>query len=201
MVKVKHWLASLPSQFRMLTFVVVALICVSVLGYFVWTVSGVRGGAEGSQHVDWVQLKKVGEGLPVPDFLARDTQGQSVQLSKYKTLRIVNFWTSWCGPCLQEIPSLAVLAQKYSKNLEVIAVSCDSQAVEFHKALHVFPNFSEGNIHVIFDPDKRIMGAYGVTGFPESFIVSQDGKLLRHVVGSVDWSELPAQFPELFQTQ
>lgn len=179
---------------RALIFYGISLMGLVTAGYFVWTVTAVRETTSGPGGVVSVVLKKVAVGQIVPDFIARDTKQSLFELSGSRKTKIVNFWASWCGPCLLEIPSMAALARKRPNDLEVIAISCDSVEKDFLRALSLFPDFTGSGTRIVFDPDKRLMRAYGVTGFPESFIVSPDGRLIKKIIGPLDWTNLPADF-------
>lgn len=78
---------------------------------------------------------------------------------------------------------------KERQDVEVIAISGDSSEKEFLAALRIFPDFAQSPIRLVFDPDKRVMAAYGVRAFPESFIVSEDNTLLQKITGPIDWQK------------
>lgn len=164
------------------------------VGAFIWSVSGVRDSGAGSGQVEWVRVGKTEVGQLVPEFKARDNRKNVFQFSELKKLSVINFWAPWCGPCLEEIPSMAALARKMDGQLEIIAISSDPDFKEYQRALDVFPDLRNSPIRLVFDPDKKVMRAYGVTGFPESFVVSADGKLVKKIVGPLDWLKLPEDF-------
>lgn len=166
---------------------------VGALGYFIFDISGIRGAGGGSSGVQWVEPRKISTQGLVPDFKVKDRSQREFRLSESRKIKVVNLWASWCAPCLEEIPSMAKMAAERN-DVEVIAISCDTSAKDFNSALRIFPSFAQSPIRLIFDPDKRIMSAYGVTGFPETFIVSSDNRLLQKITGPVDWQKY--EFPE-----
>jgi peroxiredoxin len=100
----------------------------------------------------------------------------------------INFWATWCPPCRDEAPSLEKLYRRFrSEGLEVLAVSIDEagaveEVSEFREEFGLtFP--------ILLDPERTAYGAYQVTGVPETFVVSPDGRLVEQVVGPRDWDQ------------
>lgn len=173
---------------RLLIFMTLSVALLGGVGWFVLNISGVREGAKGGSGVQWVEARKIDSAGLAPDFRVTDRKSDTVQLSQVQKIKIVNFWASWCAPCLEEIPSMARLAKERS-DIEVIAISCDSSEKDFLSALRIFPDFAQSPIRLVFDPDKRVMAAYAVQAFPETFILSADNKILRKLTGPVDWQK------------
>jgi cytochrome c biogenesis protein CcmG/thiol:disulfide interchange protein DsbE len=142
---------------------------------------------EGPSVVDRVEKMKL-EGVPL--FTSHDLAGHEFNLEsqKGKTL-IVNFWASWCEPCVEEVPSLIALIKKLDGKVELIAVSGDSDKVEIESFLKSFPELRGPHISILWDQDKSIVQNYGVERLPETFIVGPDLKLIKKVVGSVHWDQ------------
>ena len=130
------------------------------------------------------QMEKEG----VPPFHAKQLDGSELQLeSLHGKVVILNFWASWCGPCVQEVPSLIELVAASGGALELVAVSGDSSREEIDAFLKSFPKMHGAHIHLIWDEDHSIMRQYGVERLPESFLLGTDGKLVKKIVGSIDW--------------
>ncbi len=102
---------------------------------------------------------------------------------------IVNFWASWCGPCVQETPDLIELTKKTS-GLKILFVSGDSSRQEINSFLTSFPEMNGPSTRVIWDEKKELMSLYSVQLLPESFIYDKDLKFKRHIKGAVDWKNL-----------
>jgi thiol-disulfide isomerase/thioredoxin len=100
---------------------------------------------------------------------------------------IINFWASWCSPCVEEVPSLIELATSLKGQVRVIAISEDSNREDLDSFLRVFPKLKNPNISIILDENKSMMNLYGVQRLPESFIVGPDGRLVKKVIGSINW--------------
>lgn len=175
-------------------FILLSTALIGLVGAFIWSVQDTRETSRGASQIEWVKLGKVAIDQPVPDFRFIDGNQKSRQFLLGKKTKILNFWASWCGPCIQEIPSMAKMAHERRGQFEILAIANDSDEKEFHKALRLFPDFSRSEIEILFDPDKRVMKAYGVTGFPETFIISPEGLLIKKIVGPVEWDKLPPDF-------
>jgi thiol-disulfide isomerase/thioredoxin len=109
---------------------------------------------------------------------------------------LINFWASWCNPCVQEFPSMLKLMARFKDDLVLVAVSTDEtkdEAVRFVKTLGV----SGANAHLVWDPSRKVADQYGVQRIPESYVVGRDGKLIRKIVGVEDWA-IPQSF-EFFE--
>ena len=96
---------------------------------------------------------------------------------------IINFWASWCAPCIKEMKSLNSL-QKKMPSMRVITVSQD-------KSLDSAKNFFKKNKHKAlekyFDKDKKILSKFSLRGLPTTFIVNKDYKVFAKVEGIIEW--------------
>lgn len=137
---------------------------------------------EGPQKA--IQLKD-----ELPGFEAKTITGQAIQLSQFKgKVVVVNFWASWCGPCVEEVPSLIKLMQTFPKDVELIAISGDSSQEDIDSFLKSFPEMKTlSNIHVIWDADKSLSQKYQIYRLPESFLLDKNLKLIKKISGTIDW--------------
>lgn len=125
-----------------------------------------------------------------PDFELPDMNGQRVKLSSYRgKVVVLNFWTKTCNPCLQEMPSIAVLAKTAKKrnDMVVLTVSTDDGPDAVRDTLKVA---LEGDppFPVLFDPDAKVVGdRYGTHLFPETWIIDADGVIRARFDGAKDW--------------
>jgi cytochrome c biogenesis protein CcmG, thiol:disulfide interchange protein DsbE len=123
---------------------------------------------------------------PAPEITVSALNGGSVKLSELKgKVVLLNFWASWCGPCQEEIPSLMKLntAMK-GKPYQMVAVSMDEGG---KPAIEEFFRRSGYQLPAYTDPDGKAAAAYGVTAFPETFIIDKNGIIIRKVIGPLDW--------------
>lgn len=131
---------------------------------------------------------QVRAGRMAPDFRFPDLQGKTVALSDFRGKTVLlNIWATWCRPCVEEMPSMERLYQKMKgKPFEIVAVSVDSGGLAdvqpFAKKLGLsFP--------ILMNTDGSIRKTYGTTGIPESFIIDPQGKIVRKIVGPLDWDQ------------
>ncbi len=123
-----------------------------------------------------------------PNFSFTDLNGEKSELQQNKGKVIVlNFWASWCGPCVEEVPSLIKLVKEFKGDVELIAVSGDSSRGDIEVFLKSFPELKSLNIRIVWDEDRSIMKMFDVTRLPESLVLDKDLKVAKKIVGSIDW--------------
>ena len=118
-----------------------------------------------------------GEVFPVLRF--ENKSGEIIELTQSEAkVRVVNFWATWCAPCLAEMPALQKLQNKLGpKGLEIVAVSVDSKK-DFQEVQKVIDQNSL-SFQVLYDPEFSSPSKLGITGFPETFFLSSEGKVLK----------------------
>jgi cytochrome c biogenesis protein CcmG, thiol:disulfide interchange protein DsbE len=127
------------------------------------------------------------EGLP--EFEIKDLDGKPVHLGDFKGRPvIVSFWASWCGPCLDEFPSMIELIEKMDGKVQLVAISQDSNRTELEAFLKAFPKSKHPNISILWDQEMAVGRQYNVDRLPESYVTGKDHKLVRKIVGSINWS-------------
>ncbi len=124
------------------------------------------------------------EGL---DFTVYDLNTKPVSLSSLKNkVVIINFWATWCAPCVEELPALNKLAGSFPKKLVIWVVS-NERTDSIKNFLMAFPDF-----HPNFIPanvsKSRMLSAFSVRAFPESYILDQSGKLREKIIGAQKWN-------------
>jgi peroxiredoxin len=97
---------------------------------------------------------------------------------------VLNFWATWCPPCVREMPALERLHGKMGQQgVVVLGVSVDSDKDAYEKFLRdqniTFMNFN--------DPARRISESYGTFMYPETYIIAPDGTLARKIIGEQEW--------------
>jgi len=123
-----------------------------------------------------------------PDFELRDRSGRVWRLSDFRGNTVfLNFWATWCPPCIEEIPSMDLLNSRMrTRPFTMIAISVDESWGEiegFLRRLNRSPSFL-----ILHDPQKvYASGILGIEKYPETFVISKEGRLLKHYQGAVDW--------------
>lgn len=132
------------------------------------------------------ELKVATVGKPAPDFTLVDRQGKSWTLSELKgQVVFVNFWATWCAPCREEMPAMQELHEKFPKDkFKMLAIlNKDDPALADSFAAKV------GITMPILDDQDNMVGArYGLTGLPETFIISKKGLVVRKFIGPMQWN-------------
>jgi peroxiredoxin len=125
-------------------------------------------------------------GEPAPAFTLTDADSgtRTVTLAQLRGhIVIVNFWATWCVPCLEELPSLIALEHRMPQ-LTILAISQDEDATAYRAFLtdyHV-------DLLTLRDPSARIPRLYGTLKIPESYVIDRDGILRRKFVSAQDWT-------------
>ena len=122
-------------------------------------------------------------GKVAPDFTVSDGTN-SVHLAGYRgKVVLLNFWASWCGPCIQETPGLEDLHHD-RPDLAIVGVSIDEDPDAYSRFLvrhHV-------DMITVRDPAQSAAKLYHTDGWPETYIIDRNGVIRRKVVGDPDWS-------------
>ncbi|HET7207497.1 MAG TPA: TlpA disulfide reductase family protein [Terriglobales bacterium] len=124
-------------------------------------------------------------GAPAPDFTVKDSD-RSVTLSQYRgQVVILNFWATWCPPCVEEMPSLVNMSQKMKdRGVTVLGVSIDVDADAYHRFLKQYGV----DFLTVRDPDQKSASLFGTHGWPETYIIDRNGIVRRKFIGAVDWN-------------
>ncbi len=129
------------------------------------------------------------EPLMAPEFTAQDLEGNEVSLADFRgKLVIVNFWATWCEPCITEWPQFDQLAQRLGDRDDVVilAVSIDEKREDVAPFLERMSLMDTG-VRVLWDPSNSINRAYGSEKIPDSFFVDESGKLSTAFVNVRKW--------------
>ncbi|MFN7951763.1 MAG: redoxin domain-containing protein [bacterium] len=165
---------------------------VSALGGLALAVCAVAG-------LDWIgggpglgiaapAAPKVGD--PAPDFEVTDLANRKVKLAELRGSPVfLNFWATWCPPCVEEMPSIAAIARQYGdQGLRVVAVNVDAApAATIQKWL----DGRKLALEVWLDPNGAIAHQFGTFKYPETFIIDRAGKIQAKYVGSHPWTQPP----------
>jgi peroxiredoxin len=134
-------------------------------------------------------------GTTAPDFTVSDGQ-TTVQLSQLRGKPVLlNFWATWCPPCVQEVPDLVALQRQMGGKVTVLAVSMDVD----EGAYKAFTAKNMPGVLTVRDPDHKSSSLYGTFAYPESYLIDKDGKIQRKFIGAVEWTspDMIAYFKQL----
>ena len=119
----------------------------------------------------------------VPNFTLEDIDGNTVKFSELleKGPIILNFWASWCKPCMKELPILNNLKTKYDTLITVVCVSADRPR-DFAKARSIIKS-QKFSFLTLFDQNREVQKLFNITSIPRIFIISQDGEIIYDHTG------------------
>jgi peroxiredoxin len=166
-----------------LTALAVAFVAVRFVAATHDTLARTRGGACTALKPD--PLPAFLANGATPDFQLPDVNGQVVSLSAQRGHPVLlNFWATWCPPCVDEVPSLEELARRIDgSDLRMLAVSVDDD----WSAIRRF--FLKGSaIGVLLDTSHDIPKKFGTEKYPETFLVDAAGRVRYYFINKRDWS-------------
>ena len=133
-------------------------------------------------------------GIPAPDFTIQDTD-HTVSLHELRgKIVVLNFWASWCPPCVEELPSLVQMENKVKdRGVIVLGISVDDDRADYHKFLKDhgvdFLAVREGGTKTDTGVLSATANKYGTYKIPETYIIDRQGTIRRKFIGPVDWRQ------------
>lgn len=132
------------------------------------------------QHVN--TLKKVAVGQRFANFSMQDADGKTVQLSDYAgkdKYILLDFWASWCPPCIKEMPEMVKMYNKYrTKNFDIVGVSLDQNKEAWLKAVVQY-NMKWPQVSDLKGWENQAALLYGVTSIPYTVLIAPDGTIIE----------------------
>ena len=134
-----------------------------------------------------------------PDFSLQDLSGQPLELTNYRgKVVLLDFWATWCTPCLGEIPHFVALQNTYREpGLQVIGISMDDGP----KPVREFYQKFKMNYPVALGTEKLAEAYGGVLGLPVMFLIGRDGQVAAKYVGEVQMPVLEQEIKSLLQAK
>ena len=154
---------------------------VLLFGLLVWKLVDDEGGALAAAVTR-------GETPDAPDFTLErlDREGELTLSSLEGKAVVLNFWASWCIPCKEETPFLEqVWRENRDRGLVVVGVD----AKDFRGDARAFMRTFDVTYPVVYDGPGKTLSSYGVTAFPETFVLDREGKVVEAFVGAVNSDE------------
>lgn len=132
-----------------------------------------------SQKASKEVQRKLAVGAKFPDFDEKDLDGKPLSIARFKgKVVLVDFWATWCGPCIAELPSVqAAYAKHRAKGFEIIGISLDSDRAKLDSFIAdkkmTWPQYFDGK-----GWQSKLAGAYGVNSIPATYLLDGDGKII-----------------------
>jgi peroxiredoxin len=120
-----------------------------------------------------------------PDFELVDTEGRTHRLSGYRGRTvIINFWTTWCPPCREEIPSMNRAWKSLQQN-DVIMLGINMG--EDEDTIFIFTADYPADFPLLLDRDGEVIAEWPVKGLPTTYVVAPDGHIAYRAIGGREW--------------
>lgn len=163
----------------------IVVLIIAVLG--VWAFNSFYASKLKEGPTSYASLESM-EKDGVSNFSMKDLGGQAFDLKSYEgKIVILNFWASWCAPCIEEVPSLIKLVNEFKGEVQLIAISGDSSREDIDVFMKSFPELKGAHIKIVWDEDRSLMKQFQVARLPESLVLNKEHKLAKKLVGSIDW--------------
>ncbi len=137
-------------------------------------------------------IRRPAEPSEAPDFTLSGLEGRPAQLREFRgKLVLLNFWATWCAPCLHEMPSMERLYQTFKQtDFALLAVSMDRQGEEMARP---FVDRLKLTFPVLLDRTSEVGNRYGVRGLPTTYLIDSDGRIIGAVIGAREWYRTEAK--------
>jgi thiol-disulfide isomerase/thioredoxin len=126
---------------------------------------------------------------PLPELAFTDGDDKPLTLAAYKgKTMLLNFWATWCAPCVKEMPSLDKLQAEMGKDrFVVLPLSLDTSSRP--KVAPFYADRKLVNLGIYFDKGKKVMSALDVSVLPTSILIDGQGRELGRLEGEADWDK------------
>jgi len=130
--------------------------------------------------------QKISQGQALPLLALTTVEGEELDLSAYHgKIILLNFWASWCAPCLQEFPAMITLTEQFKDQVILIAVSKDDKKQDIDKFLRKFPRYKSPSIKIVWDKNKSISEqTFNTLKVPETIVINKNTRMVRKIVGN-----------------
>ena len=124
---------------------------------------------------------------PMPARALRDAAGNETTLAAYRgQVVVLNLWATWCAPCMEEMPSLAVLQRNFAGRIAVVPISVDSEG-ERDKAISELRRLSGGSLPFLQDMTRGVLFDAQAVGMPVTIIYNRQGQEIARLAGGANW--------------
>ncbi|WP_243291691.1 TlpA disulfide reductase family protein [Bacillus sp. FJAT-47783] len=131
------------------------------------------------------------KGMMAPDFTLTSVDGETIKLSSLRGKKVVlNFWTSWCPPCQEELPDIQAFA-KTTEDKSIVTIGVNLTGEESGKeAVHSFVKQSNLTYPILYDMNDVAQKLYRIVVIPTTYVIDEDGVIKEKIVGPVTKEQL-----------
>ena len=152
-------------------------------GHFAWTPPQDARDVTASLHAAEEPAESELLGKPAPDFQLTTLEGESVTLADLKgQIVVLDFWASWCAPCIESLPHLGKLHAEKREGVKVFAVNLREDKAK----VEAFMKSKGIDLPVLLDSEGKVAEKYNVVSIPQTVVIGQDGTVKKVVVGLSD---------------
>lgn len=137
---------------------------------------------------------------PAPDFSVQNLDGQTVRLEDYRgRVVFLNFWATWCPPCVKELPALERFAAAQGDDGAVVLASNNTETAEQIQTYLQENDITLDHVPVLLDADSAVYRLFGVVRLPTTWIIDREGVIRAVKFGEFDDATLQAYYDEAAQ--
>tara|TARA_B100001093_G_scaffold414650_1_gene404837 strand:- start:3186 stop:3701 length:516 start_codon:yes stop_codon:yes gene_type:complete len=145
-----------------------------------------------SYSIEQLNIKNIvinNEPITHKNVIFKDLNNQDIDLKDFNNkLLILNFWATWCKPCLEEMPSLDLLqSNKSFNNLKIFPINIGQE--DLLKSKEFFKKLNIKNLKIFYDPSVDLAKKFKLRGIPTTVLINKDGKEFARVIGSIDFRD------------
>ncbi|MBI3129208.1 MAG: TlpA family protein disulfide reductase [Candidatus Tectomicrobia bacterium] len=127
-----------------------------------------------------------------PDFFLRTPEGQNHTLSQHRgRVVLLNFWATWCPPCVREMPAMERLYAEFKdRGLDIVAISVDQGKID---EVRGFAEKLKLTFPIVLDPAHDVKNTYQIRALPTTYVVDREGRIIAWGMGSREWDSPAAR--------
>ena len=128
-----------------------------------------------------------------PTFTIKNASGENVSLSDYKgQIVILNFWASWCPPCIEEMPELQEVHDSLGEGKVLLMINLTDGQRETRELADKFLDRNGYDMNVLYDTEGKAYTPFGITSIPQTFIIDEEGVVIYNITGATDKATIDA---------
>tara|TARA_Y100001970_G_C13659876_1_gene567798 strand:+ start:57 stop:587 length:531 start_codon:yes stop_codon:yes gene_type:complete len=154
---------------------------------FIYLLSSSSSYSIQQPNLDNLVIHKNPKKLEIVNF--QDINNETINLSKFKnSLIIINFWATWCAPCIEEMPSLNKLQINLNfNNLKIIPINVGRDSIK--KSKNFYKKLKLNNLKIYFDNDIELANKFSLRGLPTTVLINKEGKEFARIIGFIDFND------------